>query len=1028
MQPFQGKHPRSGGNSSVLAQTAAYEQQPSASIQGENTAYIQNLRAQNRTPQAVQPIQSTYSNKAVKGDLDFSNPSTSGLTDKIGRISDSVGGQNTLKRLIFSVGAFFLFFTILSATKFLNDSRQFKKNATESFSQSLTNKALDVSRRIDTEIASIDRALFTDSTPAQITNFLAGSDTSVGVALVDANGTLMAQAGKLGSLISKIDPRNFPKGDVQVSSVVVENGRAQPVIIRRRGDVFLLYALKPESFVGQNSVNAALIMDGGRVIDGGLNITTANALFVYNIDAQNLAGIIKSADSGSAQDSVTNFVLNGEKVWLGTAPVPKSSLSVIDIQNRSLTSTFKQNVMMFILLVLGMAWLIWMLVSQMLKQFEALKSQRSDEQVAKQRYEAAVDGSNGGVWEIDMAKNTAYLSPSLAKVFNLPEAHTHIQLAQFLGLFAASDRDRLFSTIRRSHVSGDFDIELALAQLPIYMACRGRPSVRGSDNAKIIIGMALDITEMRGAQARSQAAEARLFDALSSMSDSFVVWDQMDRLVLWNNRFECFFGFQPGQLQVGTDYATVQYHGAQSIASITERAEGDEIELSDGRWIRYSETHTADGGRVSIGTEVTAIRSREHELEINQDALEKTINVLRESQVRIVELAESYEQEKIRAEEASQSKSEFLANMSHELRTPLNAINGFSDIMKKELFGPLGDARYKEYVSDILFSGQHLLSLINDILDMSKIEAGKMTLNTETLQINDMIAQVIRIVRGRAEENRLRLIFNEAHANEIEADPRAVKQVLLNLMTNAIKFTPEEGSVTITVDSKSAGLIIRVSDTGIGISKEDIARLAQPFEQIDSQHSRQHEGTGLGLALSKSLVELHGGNFTMESEVGDGTTVIFTLPSKPPVTKEKDPNTEVGSEITRLAKDIADVLSVGEASMESNKSAAPEFSAEQAQHALEAAIPQIAAPSMATSPQSPTQPIAPPQIFAPPAPTLIAASTPNLPPQISAPQPYNPTQIYAQQSQAVPPPPPPMKPTEPRPIAPPQQYKSNSAA
>ena len=158
---------------------------------------------------------------------------------------------------------------------------------------------------------------------------------------------------------------------------------------------------------------------------------------------------------------------------------------------------------------------------------------------------------------------------------------------------------------------------------------------------------------------------------------------------------------------------------------------------------------------------------------------------MKQSQVRIVELAENYEQEKIRAEEANQSKSEFLANMSHELRTPLNAINGFSDIMKKEMFGPLGDPRYKEYVSDILFSGQHLLSLINDILDMSKIEAGKMTLNTETLQMSDMINQVIRIVRGRADENRLKLIYDEQVVPEIEADPRAVKQILLNLATNA---------------------------------------------------------------------------------------------------------------------------------------------------------------------------------------------------------------------------------------------------
>ena len=447
--------------------------------------------------------------------------------------------------------------------------------------------------------------------------------------------------------------------------------------------------------------------------------------------------------------------------------------------------------------------------------------------------------------------------------------------------------------------------------LPIFLSCRGRPTQR-DDQTKLVIGMALDITETRGAQARLQSAEARLFDALRSMNDSFVIWDQMDRLVLWNNKFEDFFGFQSGQLESGMAYATVEYHATRNIAQTVELGteSGNEIQLADGRWLRYLETHTADGGRVSIGTEVTAIRTREQQLQVNQDALEKTINVLRKSQVRIVELAENYEQEKIRAEEANQSKSEFLANMSHELRTPLNAINGFSDIMQKEMFGPLGDTRYKEYVNDILFSGQHLLSLINDILDMSKIEAGKMTLNTEPIIMSDMIAQVIRIVRGRADENRLKLIYEGNQTPEIEADPRAVKQILLNLTTNAIKFTPEGGMVRIAVEPKSAGLIIHVTDTGIGISKEDIARLAQPFEQIDSQHSRQHEGTGLGLALSKSLVELHGGNFNISSVVGEGTTVTFTLPLTVQVKEPVKESNEVGSEISRLAQDIAEVLQV----------------------------------------------------------------------------------------------------------------------
>ncbi|MDA8708542.1 ATP-binding protein [Hellea sp.] len=561
-----------------------------------------------------------------------------------------------------------------------------------------------------------------------------------------------------------------------------------------------------------------------------------------------------------------------------------------------------------------------------MQQIQALKDKKAEDEVSQQRYRAAIEGSRGGVWELNVTSNQAFISHSLAGLLGLPQKEHNLSMPQFLGLFSPNDREKLLSTVRRAHVNGQFDIDVAAAHLPISLACRGRPSVRGSDQAKVVIGVALDVTEMRGAQTRLQAAEARLFDALRSMNDSFVIWDQLDRLVLWNNKFEDFFGFEAGNLQQGIDYATVEYHAGNAIKDTMplRDAGGVEIQLNDGRWIRYLETQTADGGRVSIGTEVTAIRTREHQLQTNQDALQKTITVLRKSQVRIVELAENYEQEKIRAEQASQSKSEFLANMSHELRTPLNAINGFSDIMKKELFGPLGDPRYSEYVNDILFSGQHLLSLINDILDMSKIEAGKMTLNSEVLQMDDMISQVIRIVRGRAEENRLKLLYEESAMPEIEADPRAVKQILLNLTTNAIKFTPEGGLVRVSVEPNSAGLIIRVSDTGIGISQEDIERLAQPFEQIDSQHSRQHEGTGLGLALSKSLVELHGGNFTIESVVGQGTTVMFTLPNRPAEKKTAagDDNV-VGNEITRLAKDIADVLGEQEVGSVKASTAAP---------------------------------------------------------------------------------------------------------
>ncbi len=830
----------------------------------------------------------------------------SGFSKKFHELSKDIS-EGSLKTLLFSAIAFITLFAIVAVTKFYFDYSQFKSTETANYASAVKSKADNVARTLDSQVAWMDTALSLRNNPQQVIDFAARGHGTLAVALIDQSGDILSATSKSAEALQNIDRRNFPKSGVQISSLITKEGLVTPVITRRSQESFLIVALTSGSLLDEQSTNMSIVMEGGKVIDGPKELGSEGTLEYYGLTPAKLKSVTTS-------NGVSAHKVNNKSIWLASSRVPNSFLTVVESQPRRMSPSLLNNILLFSLLFAGTVWLVWTLLANMLQQISLLRDQKTSQEVSQQRYRAAIDGSRGGVWEVNLEQNQAYISNSLAGLLGLNPEEKNLTMPQFLSLFGAADREKLLSSIRRAHVNGEFEVDVKVANLPLSLACRGRPSVRGSDQAKVVIGMALDVTQMRGAQTRLQAAEARLYDALSSMNDSFVIWDQLDRLVLWNNKFSDFFGFEQGALQPGIDYSTVEYHSNNAIENliVLEDGSSSEIQLKDGRWIRYLETLTPDGGRVSIGTDITVIRTREQQLEVNQSALQKTINVLKKSQVRIVELAENYEQEKIRAEEANQSKSEFLANMSHELRTPLNAINGFSDIMKKEMFGPLGDPRYKEYVNDILFSGQHLLSLINDILDMSKIEAGKMTLNTEALQMSDMIGQVIRIVRGRADENRLKLIYDEKAVPEIEADPRAVKQILLNLATNAIKFTPEGGVVTISVEPKSAGLIMRITDTGIGISEENIQRLAQPFEQIDSQHSRQHEGTGLGLALSKSLVELHGGNFKIQSVVGQGTTVIFTLPNTPPASKQAQSMDEVGNEISRLAKDIADVLIEGE--------------------------------------------------------------------------------------------------------------------
>lgn len=232
-----------------------------------------------------------------------------------------------------------------------------------------------------------------------------------------------------------------------------------------------------------------------------------------------------------------------------------------------------------------------------------------------------------------------------------------------------------------------------------------------------------------------------------------------------------------------------------------------------------------------------------------------------------------------RAESASHTKSRFLANMSHELRTPLNAIIGFSDILSQEMFGPLGNERYGEYAKLINESGAMLLDLINDLLDMSKIEAGKFELHPEEFLVREAVAAGVRLVSGRADEKHISVgVRVEPETLTLRADQRAFKQIMLNLLSNAIKFTNNGGTIGVeaTIDGGCFKLVIR--DSGIGIADDVLPRLARPFEQASSDPARAHGGSGLGLALVKSLAELHGGALSIASKEGHGTEVTVTLP------------------------------------------------------------------------------------------------------------------------------------------------------
>jgi two-component system cell cycle sensor histidine kinase PleC len=408
-----------------------------------------------------------------------------------------------------------------------------------------------------------------------------------------------------------------------------------------------------------------------------------------------------------------------------------------------------------------------------------------------------------------------------------------------------------------------------------YLRASGAPLHAPDGSFKGYRGIACDVSDHVAAEHRAKEANRRFIEAIENVPASLMLCDADDRIVFCNSATQRYFPMAAHLLVPGTKYEDLlRAHASSGYVQdvdddfehwIAERMTSHRSANSsiiraykDGRYSQIIERRTSEGGVIAIRLDITEMKRREEEL--------------RRAERQFVEAKNT-------AESANRAKSDFLANMSHELRTPLNAIIGFSEIMMQETLGPLGHVSYREYVRDVRESGIHLLKIINDILDLSKIEVGQLQLNDTPIDLREAIECCMRIVRERAAGAGIELIADLAtDLPTINADERMVKQMMLNLLANAIKFTPK-GSVRIVAGcAEDQGIFIRVIDTGIGIAAKDIEKAMQPFVQIDSSLQRKYTGTGLGLPLARSMAELHGGRLTIESEVGIGTTVTLFFP------------------------------------------------------------------------------------------------------------------------------------------------------
>jgi len=576
---------------------------------------------------------------------------------------------------------------------------------------------------------------------------------------------------------------------------------------------------------------------------------------------------------------------------------PRSDALAIWRSDTALTVTLSATTG-FVVLILGFAF-----------HWQATRAREADViyETVRTRIDTALNRGRCGLWDWDLARGRIFWSHSMFAILGLQPRDDLLTFGEVSSLVHPEDI-RLYdlatqlADARAHSVDHAFRMRHAEGHW-IWLRARCELVRQRGEASDHLIGIAVDITEQKTLVERTAAADMRLRDAVETIPEAFVVWDADNRLVLCNSNFQALHNLPDESVVAGTPYEVVIADGRKPVVRnrvVNEEnaalpgARTFEAQLDDGRWLHISERRTKDGGYVSVGMDITALKQHEEKLTQSEKRLMATVTDLRRSQQKLesqteqlADLAEKYAEEKTRAEEANQAKSKFLANMSHELRTPLNAIIGFSEIMESGMFGALGAEKYHEYCRDIRQSGLFLLEVINDILDMSKIEAGRMKLDFEDIELDRILAEAMRVVSSRADDKQLALSADVAPSLIFKADRRALKQIALNLLSNAVKFTPEGGQISVRGRLSGGAITIAIRDTGIGIEREALKKLGRPFEQVESQLTKSHQGSGLGLAIAKSLIELHGGAMRIRSEPGKGTLVVVRLPRVTPLAKRE---------------------------------------------------------------------------------------------------------------------------------------------
>jgi two-component system, cell cycle sensor histidine kinase PleC len=516
----------------------------------------------------------------------------------------------------------------------------------------------------------------------------------------------------------------------------------------------------------------------------------------------------------------------------------------------------------------------------------------------RRRLETALSRGRCGLWDWDIAHGRIYWSDSMHEILGRKAARRCLSIGELNEMLHPEDANlahiaEMVASSKTNHIDVEFRIRNADENW-IWLRARAEIVEDDREPGKHLVGIAVDISEEKALAATTATANMRLRDAIDAVSEAFVLWDAQNRLVTCNSKFLDLHGLSAALVSPGDSYKRVMAFATAPLAHTeisseigSRDARTYEVRLVDGRWLQINERRTKDGGYVSVGADISALKRHEESLLLSERRLTASVADLTKSRQKLeiqaqqlATLAEQYHFQKSEAEAAYLAKSEFLANMSHELRTPLNAIIGFSEMMQEQVFGELGSPKYLEYCRDINKSGTYLSEILSDILDMSRLETGRMSLDEREVNVAKAVDEALQGRRAGAAEKNIEISCNLSTALACSGDHDAIVKILGVLLSNSLKFTPTGGKVRVLARRIGQWVNIYVEDNGQGVEPEALERLGKPFEQSRAVIENGMKGSGLGLAIAKALMDLHRGSMRLRSRVGVGTIVLVRFSVK----------------------------------------------------------------------------------------------------------------------------------------------------